>query len=298
MIRKLFVLIVAFFILITNVGMSFAASLPQPAGYVNDFANLYSEEFRTTLEGNLKKFDEETGAQIAVVTIESLDGRDVETYAVDLFKSWGVGKKGKDTGLLLLIAKNERKIRIEVGYGLEPYITDGRAGEIIRRELAPDFKVEKYGDGTGKAIEKIQSIIRTQDLAPPESSETAPSGDFPFVPVLIFGYFLMTYIASFLGRTKEIWPGGAIGAVLGGIGGLLLFSFVLGIVGAVVFGLLGLLLDFFLSKNYQYRASHHLPTGFWGSRGGFSSGKTWGGGGGFGGFGGGRSGGGGASGGW
>lgn len=279
-------------------GRILAVSYSQPVGFVNDFADIYSSSFEQQLEENLRRFESETKSEIAVATVKSLEGETVEDYAVELFERWNIGKKGADNGLLLLIAVDERKIRIEVGYGLEPYITDGRAGAVIRDYITPQFRNNNYEGGTLDAVSKIQEYISTQDLAP-LTDEKPDEGLTPalFYGILFGGYIFMTYIASFLGRTKAIWPGGAIGAALGAVGGLLLASFFGLIIGALVFGALGLFLDFILTKNYQQRISKGLPTGFWHTWGGLSSGgrSTRGG---FGGFGGGRSGGGGSSGGW
>jgi len=289
-------------LLVFCTGSAFAVSYPNPSGFVNDFANLYSSDFRINLERNLSDFEATSSAQLAVVTIKSLEGMDIETYAVELFKNWGIGKKDEDNGLLLLIAKDERKIRIEVGYGLEPYITDGRAGEIIRNQISPQFKQENYEAGTLAAVEKVKTYILDKDIAPKDTKISGFSG----VPdwLIILGFFLfyliVTYAASYLGRTKEIWPGGVLGGVIGGAGGLIVLPIAGLVIGALVFGGIGLLLDFILSKNFQVRKQKRLPTDFWHTWGGFSSGGGWGkgGSGGFGGFGGGSSGGGGASGGW
>lgn len=278
----------------------YAVNYPRPAGFVNDFANLYSAAFKENLEAKLSDFEKKTGNEIVVVTIESLEGQEVESYAVGLFEKWGIGKKGKNNGLLLLIAKKEREVRIEVGYGLEPYISDGRAGEIIRSQIIPYFKEENYEKGTEAGLEKIFSYLENKDIASQEVnnvSETPKAVDFIVVLGFIFFYLFTTYLAGYLGRTKEIWPGGVIGAILGGIGGALVGAVFGLVLGAFVFGGLGLFLDYILTKNYRERKSRGLPTDFWHSWGGFSRGGSFGGRG-FGGFGGGLSGGGGASGRW
>lgn len=297
--RKLFFIFIfttCYFLLAT---FSFAASFPKPVGYVNDFAGLYSTDFKNNLENDLATFEKETGAEIAVATIKSLEGSDIESYAVKLFEDWKIGKKGTDNGLLLLISKDDRKIRIEVGYGLEPYITDGRAGEIIRNQMSPEFKKENYEGGTLSAVTQLKQYISDKDIAPNEQSGNSPNldslGNLVWIGLVIF-YILATYVAGFLGRSKAIWPGGAIGAVLGGLGGIFIASILGLIIGAVSFGLFGFLLDFILTKNYKIRKTKHLPTDFFHTWGGFSGGGSSSGG--FGGFGGGSSGGGGSGGGW
>lgn len=278
-----------------------AVSYPTPSGFVNDFASLYSSSFKQDLETNLSAFEKATGTEIAVATIKSLEGEDLETYAVELFDKWNIGEKGQDNGLLLLIAKEDRKVRIEVGYGLEPFITDGRAGQIIREQITPEFKKENYEIGTLNAIKELEKYIANKDIAPKEVTSKNSGGisDFVIILAFILIYFVATYLGSYLGRTKEIWPGGAIGAVIGIIIGIVLGSIILSVIIAVFAGGFGLLLDLILTKNYQGRKAHGLPTGFWHSWGGFG-GRGWGSGGsgGFGGFGGGSSGGGGASGRW
>ncbi len=275
----------------------FAANYPTPSGFVNDFAGLYSSTFKTSLESKLSEFNKSTGNEISVVTIQSLEGGDIESYAVTLFEKWKIGKKGKDNGLLLLIAKVDRKIRIEVGYGLEPYITDGRAGEIIRNQIAPEFKKENYEGGTQAAVDQIITYIINNDIAPITKSSNNGGGSDAIVTIgIILFYIFASYLAGYLGRTKEIWPGGLIGGILGGLGGLAVASVAGLIIGALIFGPVGLLLDYLLTKNYNVRKSRGLSTGFFSTWGGFGGGGSSGGG--FGGFGGGSSGGGGASGGW
>jgi len=296
MAKKLLVLIFCFLVFVFP---AFAITFPKPVGYVNDFAGLYSAGFKAELENGLIAFEKTTGVEFAVVTIKSLEGNDIDDYAVRLFENWKIGKKGQDNGLLLLIAKDERKIKIEVGYGLEQYITDGRAGEIIRTIISPEFKKGNYENGTILAVMQLKKYISDKDIAPKESPGRG-NMDNSWGTILGIGfiafYIAATYLAGFLGRTKEIWPGGVIGAVLGAIGGLAVAAFVGLIIGAIFFGGIGLLLDWILTKNYKARKAKGLPTGFFQTWGGFSSGG--GDGGGFGGFGGGSSGGGGASGGW
>jgi uncharacterized protein len=273
-----------------------ALDIPQPKGYVNDFAGLLSNDYIFELESNLQNFEKETGAEIAVVTVENLQETTVEDFAVRLFENWGIGKKDKDNGLLLLVAKQERKIRLEVGYGLEPIITDGRAGRIIREQMQTPFRQDNYQGGINAAVTQIQDYIRKGE--PPSGSEATGEkvkNNFFFI---VIGIIFLSYILAFLGRSKRFWPGGVGGGILGAFLGLITGSLLFSILG---FGLFGLLLDFILSRNYKKRKESNRSTSFWQSWGGFSGGSSGGGhfgGGSSGGFGGGSSGGGGASGGW
>ncbi len=121
---------------------------PAYTGHVNDFANILDQQTREKLELWLTNFENMTGAQIAVVTVTSLEGRPIEEYANELYRAWGVGAKTgehKDKGALLLVAVQDRKTRLEVGYGLEGDLPDGLAGEIIRR-MRPGLQQGRYSE--------------------------------------------------------------------------------------------------------------------------------------------------------
>lgn len=127
-------------------GRGEASQFPQAKGHVNDLAGVVDESTRSKLETLLTNFETRTGTQIAVVTVKSLDGRMVEEYANDLYRAWGIGAKSgenKDKGALLLIAVEDRKTRLEVGYGLEGDLPDGLAGELVRR-MRPFLKQSDY----------------------------------------------------------------------------------------------------------------------------------------------------------
>lgn len=109
------------------------------SGYVNDFAHVLSPESISYLEHLSTEVDQKTNSQVAVVTVHSLDGRDVESYAVDLYKAWGIGSKSTNRGVLILLATDDRRYRIEVGYGLEPILPDGKVGG-FGREAVPLLK--------------------------------------------------------------------------------------------------------------------------------------------------------------
>ncbi len=129
-----------------------------PSNYVNDFAHVLSADTQTQLNDICKQIDEKAHAQIAVVTVNSLDGRDVEGYAVDLFKQWGVGSKSTDHGVLILVAVQDHRDRIEVGYGLEPILPDGKVGGFMR-EAVPSFKQNDYDGGIKLMTLRVVNII-------------------------------------------------------------------------------------------------------------------------------------------
>lgn len=148
------------------ISTAYAAEYPAPVGYVNDFANVISAPVKTQLSNIITQFEKTSGNEIVVATIPSLQGEPVDNYAVNLFKKWGVGKKGQDNGLLLLIAPNDREIRIEVGYGLEPYINDALAGRIIRDTMIPHFRENDLSSGILNGVVEATSIIAKKTEIP------------------------------------------------------------------------------------------------------------------------------------
>ena len=278
--------------LVWVVGPVLAFEIPGYENWVTDRADIYSPEFEEKLNNKIGEFEIETEAEIAVLTISKLPEASIEEYAVEVFEKWGIGKEGEDNGILLIIAKDNREIKIEVGYGLEGKITDGMAGRIIRDELTPQFKLENYEQGTEDAVEAMMGYIKgdmvndSKDLTESPVDEDKLFGGFK---VIILGGLFLIYMASFLGRSREFITGGIVGFIIG-----LFFS---GLIVGIVLGIFGLILDMILSSNFKNFKSSGRPTGFWGSKGGFKSpgSKSSGG---FGGFGGGSSGGGGASGKW
>ena len=122
-------------------------TLPSPVGRVNDFASVLADAVEQELNALIETVERETTAQIAVVTVPSLDGLSVTEYALKLFNAWGIGQKGKDNGVLVLVAPTEREMRIEVGYGLEDVLPDRLAEQIIRAQFTPALRDGHYEDG-------------------------------------------------------------------------------------------------------------------------------------------------------
>lgn len=128
------------------------AAFPTATGYVTDAAHVLDAPAGNTLTTLADDLEQQTTAELAVVTVPSLDGMTVEEYANKLFQAWGIGKKGHDNGVLVLVAPGERKMRIEVGYGLEPVLPDGLAGEIIRTNFTPAFANGDYAQASRRAL--------------------------------------------------------------------------------------------------------------------------------------------------
>lgn len=137
----------------------FSAEYPKSRGYLSDFAGVIDQQSAEMIVRIATEVEQKTSAQIAVVTITSLEGESLEYYANELFSQWKIGQKGKDNGALILLAAKERQVRIETGYGLEGIIPDGKAGDIIRESMLPYFKQGAIGKGMLSGTITIGSII-------------------------------------------------------------------------------------------------------------------------------------------
>ena len=136
------------------------AALPEkPRGMVSDFAEVIDQNMESQITALVQEVEQKTSAEIAIVTVPSLEEGDSETMAVELYKKWGIGKKGKDNGVLILVSVQDRAVRIEVGYGLEAILPDGKCGEIIREDMIPYFKEGQYGNGIAAGTIRISGII-------------------------------------------------------------------------------------------------------------------------------------------
>jgi uncharacterized protein len=247
----------------------------RPTNYVNDFAGVLDAATQARLNDLCQQVEQKAHAQIAVVTVKSLDGQDVLSYAVALYQKWGIGAKGQDRGVLILQATQDRQFGASVGYGLEPILPDGKIGG-FRREAAPYLTSGDSAAGLSLMTSAIADVIakdagvkldnQPQVAAP--RGRPAPSGGFPPIVVILIIIFVVIPIL------RAIFRGGGSGRPGGGSG---FWS--------------GLLWGTLLSNMGGGRGGY----GGGGFGGGFGGG---GGGGGFGGFGGGSTGGGGSFGGY
>jgi uncharacterized protein len=130
----------------------------QPTGYVNDFAHVLAPATRAQIDDICQQIDEKAHAQVALVTVNSLDGRDIESYANDLFQKWGIGSKKTDRGVLILYAIQDHRARIEVGYGLEPILPDGKVGS-FQREAIPMMRGGEYSQALLLVTERVANVI-------------------------------------------------------------------------------------------------------------------------------------------
>ncbi len=264
-----------------------------PDGYVNDYANVLTPSTKAELEKQLQLFVASTTNEIAVVTVPSLDGDTIERYALKLFESWKIGKAKQDNGILLLVAVNDRKLRIEVGYGLEGALPDILAKNIIDTVITPSFKNGDYDTGIVQGVTAIMQATFGEYTAKATPRGNSSSGA-PWMVFLIVIVVFFQYLSSILARSKSWWAGGVLGALVGGgviMLGLFGITFIVGGIVTVVLVLLGLLFDYIVSSTYSNSIARGGGIPWW-----IGGGRS--GGGSFGGFGGGSSGGGGASGSW
>jgi uncharacterized protein len=251
-----------------------AQSLPTLTGPVNDFAHVIDAASAQELDKRIRSLETTTHDAVVVATVDTFQPYGtIEEYAVKLFEKSGIGQKGKDNGLLVVVAVKDRRVKIEVGYGLEEFITDGFSGDTIRQAILPAFREGRYGPGilagTTRIIQRIaekRGVTLTDVPAAPAQARSRGFSIENILPLLPIGFIILMIILRSSGGGPRGFGGGRRSGGWsgwhGGVGG---------------FG------------------------GFGGLGGGFGrggGGGFGGGGGGFGGFGGGRSGGGGASGGW
>lgn len=222
-----------------------AAELPMPSHYVEDYAGVIEASHEKSLNGILQELEQKTGAQYIILTVQTTGGLPIEQFSIELAQKWQLGQKGKDNGILFVLAAKDRRYRFEVGYGLEGFVTDGYCGRVGREVLAPYLKKGSYSEGIYQAnlqiVEKIAkgagvSLTGMPELAP------GPAGGvrrglpccgvlpFLFLFLILFGrrgmglwFFLPFMLGGFggyggYGRSGS-FGGGSFGGSFGGFGG-------------------------------------------------------------------------------
>ena len=224
--RNLAGLAAALLLLALWIGAAFAQSFPALTGRVVDAAHVLSPITMADLERKLADLEQKSGIQLVVATVPSLGGQEIEPYANSLFRTWKLGETKKDNGALLLIAPNERRVRIEVGYGLEGTLTDAVSSLIIRNAIAPRFKAGDFNGGVTRGVDDIITALTTdaaewQPKQPDTRAERDPSLFEALAPFLVF-LFIM-FVFSRLARRNRgnviVVPMGWGGGRGGGFGG-------------------------------------------------------------------------------
>lgn len=273
---------------------------PSLAVPIVDQTKTLSDQDIQRLASQISASRQERAYQIGILMIPTLGNDEyLEGYSINVARKWGIGEKASSNGVLIVVVKDDRKMRIEVGDGLQGDLTDARASRIIRSVMAPAFKQEDYAGGLSGAITSIQKAVSKQaDPALSASSSSSSTGAWDlFLTALVFAAFLFSWVSSMLARSKSWWAGGIIGLIIG-TALLIIFSWALwAFVAALGVTLGGFLFDYLVSKNYaSHKEKGTLPS--WWAGGGSIGGGGWSSGGGGGGFGGGGFSGGGSSGSW
>ena len=198
-------------------GVAWARDVPPLRGHVNDTADMLSDAAEQQLEQKLVSYEQKTHHQFALLTIDSLDGDALEDFSIRVVEAWKLGQKGKDDGLLLLVAKRERKLRVEAGYGLEGDVTDAFSAQVIRNVLTPALRAGNAEQGIQKAFDALMQkaageAVPESAIAPPARKSSQPSG-FALFALL---FFLLPFILPLIflrGRARRT------GFLLGGLGG-------------------------------------------------------------------------------
>ena len=269
-----------------------ALDVPQLSGRVNDYAGMLSPEAASRLEQKLATFERDQTTQIVVLTIPSLQGDDIDQFTIRVADRWKIGQKGSDNGVLLVLAQAERKVRIEVGMGLQGVLPDITAGRIIRDVMRPHLKSGNFEQGIDAGVDGIIAATKGEFKSPPEDRKNRPrqSGSSRLLTFLLF-----TGVAAVALGSVSRYLGGLAGAVgLPLAAGLSFSGLGLGIL--LLLGVVGLVAGFLLSTLARFGHNGGLGGGGFYGGGGFGGGFG-GGGGGFSGGGGGFDGG-GASGDW
>jgi uncharacterized protein len=270
--------------------------IPALTARVTDLTNTLSASDRQALEAKLAAWETQTGNQLVVLMVPSTQPEAIASYAIRVAESWKIGRKGKDNGAVFLVAKDDRKNRIEVGYGLEGVLTDVTSRRILAETVAPFFRNNQFAQGIDAGVDQIINVVnKGEPLADAPSVQTPQrksGGGIPFDLIFILLFVVVPVIGSVLRRIFGRAVGSTVGAgIVGGAAWLVAGSLGIAIIAAIVAFLV--MITFGMGSGLVSRGGGvYIPGG-----GGFGGGGFGGGGGGFSG-GGGGFGGGGASGDW
>ncbi len=269
------------------------APIPALAARVTDRTATLSEAERAALESKLAAFEAQTGNQLVVLMVPSTKPEPIEAYTLRVAEAWKIGRKGADNGALFVMAKDDRKMRIEVGYGLEGKLTDVQARRVIADDVAPLFRAGRYAAGLDAGVDRIIATLGPEAAAPPAAAPARRAHGFDLQTMLIVLFVGVPVLGGILRGVLGRAIGSTVGAGIVGAGAWFLAGSII-IAGIAAVVALVVMLSMGLGGALGRRGGMYIPTGGWGGGGGgggFSSGGGFSGGGG-------SFGGGGASGGW
>ncbi len=194
-----------------------APEFPELTGRVVDQAGILSAAVEESLSESLRQHEAETTNQVTVVTLESLQDYDIADYGFQLGRHWGIGQEGSDNGVLLIVAPNERKVRIEVGYGLEGALTDATAKSIIEKRIVPKFKSGDFEDGIRDGVAAILGVLGGEVWS--ETDEASDQDELGFLEILFIVAFLILFAVIWWASPSSGWGGGWGGGHRSGGGG-------------------------------------------------------------------------------
>jgi uncharacterized protein len=190
-------------------------TFPILTGRVVDDANILSAQEKEALTGKLEALEQKTSRQLVIVTVPSLQGLEIEDYGYQLGRAWGIGEKSRNTGVLLIVAPKERRVRIEVGYGLEGVLTDALSNVILQQQVLPKFR---GGDPAGGVVAGADALIGQLSLPDDQAkarvtastqAQNVPSGSFPFVLLGLVGFWLVFGVVGMFrggsGHRMDFW---------------------------------------------------------------------------------------------
>ncbi len=208
------------FIALCFASFALALDFPQLTGRVVDQAGVISAQSKSDIEAKSKTLEDKSGIQLVVATVKSLQGSDIETYANQLFRYWKLGEAKKNNGVLLLVAPNERKVRIEVGYGLEGTLTDALSSVIISSAIIPRFKSKDFSGGIERGIDGIISVLSgdSAEWQPKVNVRADNTGDdidklFPILFMILLIFFIW-YLIRNAGAGRPPGPGSRSGPII------------------------------------------------------------------------------------
>jgi len=201
---NLWPLIIGLLLASGQLNLSNALEVPPLRGRVNDLAGLLPADRGRALEQKLAQFERDTGHQIAVLTIPSLEGDSLEDFSIRGAETWKIGQKGFDNGAILLIVRDDRKLRVEVGYGLEGVLPDAIASRIIREIIVPRFRANDYAGGIEAGVNALLTVARGEKLpaAPPRKAQSPELGSTLLFAILLLAFLGMGFL-SLIGRTND-----------------------------------------------------------------------------------------------
>ena len=279
-------LLAAASLVFSTAGLSQVA-VPALSARVTDLTATLTAEQKSTLEQRLAAFEARKGSQVAVLMLPSTKPEEIEQYSIRVGEAWKIGRKGTDDGVILIVAKDDRRLRIEVGYGLEGVISDAVAKRVISETITPKFKTGDFYGGVSDGVDRIVKLIDGEKLPPPTGSSSSSSqgsgaglGGKDPMDYLVFAFFFV------------LVGGGILRAMFGRFGGAALTGGAMGLLGFFLFGatiaLVAAIVGFILTLlNVGSLANSMGSSGSGGFSSGSSGGSSWGGGGGS--FGGGGS---------